>query len=55
MNFVPTSVFLTRGWPAQVPAEVVRGALRHAGVQLNLVQVSSILPPKCKIVSREAV
>ena len=53
-GLVPTRVFLTKGvgrhryW-----LKSFEEALGQAGVaQQNLVQVSSILPPKCKIISR---
>jgi arginine decarboxylase len=55
MNLVPTAVFLTKGVGRhKYQLKSFEQALRKAGVaQQNLVQVSSILPPKCKIVSRE--
>ena len=38
----------------RIPTHLVEEALRKAGVaQQNLVQVSSILPPKCKVVSKD--
>jgi len=53
-NMIPTRLFLTRGvgrhryW-----LKSFEEALRNAGVaQQNLVQVSSIVPPKCKIISQ---
>ncbi len=53
-NLVPTRVFLTKGVGRNVyKLKSFEEALRNAGVaQQNLVQVSSILPPKCKVVSR---
>jgi arginine decarboxylase len=54
-NLVPTKVFLTKGvgWD-KYQLKSFEQALRKAGVaQQNLVQVSSILPSKCKIISRE--
>ncbi len=56
MNFVPTSVFLTKGVGRhKYRLKSFEEALRHAGVaHINLVQVSSILPPKCKVVSRDS-
>ena len=54
MDMVPTKVFLTKGVGRhKYQLKSFEAALRKAGVaQLNLVQVSSILPPKCKIISR---
>jgi arginine decarboxylase len=53
--FVPTRLFLTRG--VGVHREELQSfelALRHAGIQfLNIVSVSSILPPKCDIIPRD--
>ncbi len=55
MNLVPTSVFLTKGLGRhKYQLKSFEQALRAAGVaQQNLVQVSSILPPGCRIISRE--
>ncbi|VAX21190.1 Pyruvoyl-dependent arginine decarboxylase 2 [hydrothermal vent metagenome] len=54
MNLVPKAMFLTNG--VGTHKEELRSfelALRNAGVEkCNLVYVSSILPPKCKIISR---
>ena len=54
-NLVPTKVFLTKGVGRhKYQLKSFEQALRQAGVaQQNLVQVSSILPPRCKIISRE--
>ena len=54
-NRVPTRVFLTKGVGRhKYQLKSFEEALRKAGVaQQNLVQVSSILPPKCRIISRE--
>jgi arginine decarboxylase len=54
-DLVPTKVFLTKGVGRhKYKLKSFEVALRQAGVaQQNLVQVSSILPPKCKIISRE--
>jgi len=54
-DLVPTRVFLTKGIGRhKYKLKSFEQAIRKAGVaQQNLVQVSSILPPKCKIVSRE--
>jgi arginine decarboxylase len=54
-NLVPTHVFLTKGVGRhKYQLKSFEAALKHAGVaQQNLVQVSSILPPKCKIISRK--
>jgi arginine decarboxylase len=53
-DLVPTEVFLTKGVGRhKYQLKSFEAALRQAGVaQQNLVQVSSILPPKCKIISR---
>jgi len=52
---VPTKVFLTKGVGRhKYQLKSFEEALRQAGVaQQNLVQVSSILPPGCEIISRE--
>jgi arginine decarboxylase len=54
-NLVPTKVFLTKGVGRhKYQLKSFEEALRKAGVaQQNLVQVSSILPPRCKVISRE--
>jgi arginine decarboxylase len=55
MHFVPSKMFLTRG--VGVHKHELRSfelALRDAGIErCNLVHVSSILPPRCKIISRK--
>jgi len=53
---VPTKMFLTKGVGRhKYKLKSFEEALRDAGVaQQNLVTVSSILPPKCKIISRDA-
>ncbi len=55
MNLIPHSIFLTKG--VGVHKEKLASfelALRKAGMaHLNLVSVSSIFPPDCKIVSKE--
>ena len=55
-ELVPTRVFLTKGVGRhKYRLKSFEMALRQAGVaQQNLVQVSSILPPECKIISKEA-
>jgi arginine decarboxylase len=55
LNLVPTRVFLTKGVGRhKYQLKSFEEALRKAGVaQQNLVQVSSILPPRCKIISKE--
>lgn len=52
---VPTKMFLTKGVGRhKYQLNSFEMALRQAGVaHLNLVTVSSILPPKCKIISKE--
>lgn len=54
-SLVPTKAFLTKGVGRhKYQLKSFEEALRQAGVaQQNLVQVSSILPPKCKIISRD--
>ena len=54
-NLVPTKAFLTKGVGRhKYQLKSFEEALRKAGVaQQNLVQVSSILPPRCKIISRD--
>lgn len=55
MHFVPSKMFLTRG--VGVHKHELRSfelALRDAGIEkCNLVMVSSILPPRCKIIPRK--
>ena len=53
---VPSRVFFTRGvGKHQHNLESFEAALRDAGIaQCNLVKVSSIFPPGCKILSRNA-
>jgi arginine decarboxylase len=55
INLVPTKVFLTKGLGRhKYKLKSFEEALRKAGMaQQNLVQVSSIMPPKCKMISRE--
>ena len=55
INLLPTKVFLTKGVGRhKYRLKSFEEALRVAGVaQQNLVQVSSILPTKCKMISRE--
>jgi arginine decarboxylase len=55
VNRVPTRVFLTKGVGRhKYQLKSFEEALRKAGVaQQNLVQVSSILPPRCKPISRQ--
>lgn len=52
---VPKKVFLTKGvGKHQEKLESFEAALRNAGIaKYNLVRVSSILPPNCKIISPE--
>ena len=54
-DLLPTKVFLTKGVGRhKYRLKSFEEALRVAGVaQQNLVQVSSILPSKCKVISRE--
>lgn len=54
MNLVPKKMFLTRGIGYhKYKLKSFEDALREAGVaQQNLVSVSSILPPRCRIISR---
>jgi arginine decarboxylase len=54
-DLVPTKVFLTKGVGRhKYRLKSFEQALRQAGVaQQNLVQVSSILPSKCKVISRD--
>lgn len=54
LDLVPARMFLTKGVGRhKYKLKSFEEALRDAGVaQQNLVQVSSILPPYCKIVSR---
>ncbi len=53
--FVPSKVFLTKGvGQDKFRLKSFEEALRSAGVaQLNLVQVSSIFPPNCKLIPKK--
>lgn len=53
--FVPTKMFFTRGkGMAREKLTSFEAALRNAGISpLNLVQVSSIFPPYCRVITRE--
>ncbi|HEV3024581.1 MAG TPA: arginine decarboxylase, pyruvoyl-dependent, partial [Pirellulales bacterium] len=53
--FVPQKAFFTKGVGRHKDElQSFEAALREAGIEhLNLVTVSSILPPRCKIVARE--
>lgn len=55
MNLVPKKVFFTSGVGRHTEyLESFEVALRNAGIEkYNLVTVSSILPPQCRIVSKE--
>jgi arginine decarboxylase len=55
-DFIPTKVFFTRGVGVnRNKLQSFEGALRKAGIaHLNLVQVSSIMPPDARIISRAA-
>lgn len=54
IDFIPKRIFLTRGLGVNKDRLAsFESALRDAGVEkCNLVAVSSILPPKCKIITR---
>ncbi len=54
-SLVPTRMFLTKGVGRSIyQLKSFEDALRQAGVaQQNLVSVSSILPPKCKVVPKD--
>jgi arginine decarboxylase len=54
-HMVPSRVFLTKGvGKHRFQLNSFEIALRQAGVaQQNVVEVSSILPPRCKVISRE--
>ncbi|NQU09698.1 arginine decarboxylase, pyruvoyl-dependent [bacterium] len=55
MHFVPTRAFLTKGVGTHKhELRSFEMALRGAGIEkCNLVTVSSILPPRCRIISRK--
>lgn len=55
MMFVPKGVFFTKGvGKSRDYLSSFESALRNAGIaQFNIVSVSSILPPSCKIISKE--
>lgn len=54
-SMVPTKMFLTKGVGRSIyQLKSFEDALRQAGVaQQNLVSVSSILPPKCRVIPKE--
>jgi arginine decarboxylase len=54
--FVPTRVFLTKGKGiSRERLTSLESALRDAGIsRFNIVRVSSIFPPRCKLVKRES-
>ena len=54
MSIVPSKMFFTKGVGShKYKLRSYELALRDAGIEkFNLVQVSSILPPECKVVSR---
>ncbi len=54
-NIIPRYLFFTRGVGiAEDKLTSFEDALRDAGIQmLNLVKVSSIIPPKCRVIDRE--
>jgi arginine decarboxylase len=54
-NFVPKEVFLTRGVGfSRERLASFEQALQDANIShLNLVEVSSILPPRCKVISKQ--
>jgi arginine decarboxylase len=56
MNMVPKKVFLTKGvGKDKEKLTSFERALRNAGIaQFNLVSISSIFPPKCKLISRKS-
>jgi len=56
MNFVPQELFLTKGKGVHKEKLVsFEMALRDAGIaEFNLVRVSSIFPPNCKIITPQA-
>lgn len=55
VDFVPSKIFFTKGvGNHKEELHSFELALRDAGIEkFNLVQVSSILPPQCKIISRQ--
>lgn len=55
MSIIPTKVFFTKGMGVHKDKLVsFEMALRDAGIEkCNLVHVSSIVPPECKLISRE--
>lgn len=55
MNYVPSRIFFTKGVGAHKDRLAsFELALRNAGIEkCNLVYVSSILPPNCKIISKD--
>ncbi|MEM2954906.1 MAG: arginine decarboxylase, pyruvoyl-dependent [Candidatus Nanoarchaeia archaeon] len=54
-SYIPQKVFFTKGvGKHKSQLQSFEAALRDAGIQIcNLVSVSSILPPNCKVISRE--
>ncbi|MGB9675484.1 MAG: pyruvoyl-dependent arginine decarboxylase, partial [Candidatus Nanoarchaeia archaeon] len=54
-SYIPQKVFFTKGVGKHFnQLQSFEAALRDAGIQMcNLVSVSSILPPNCKIIPKE--
>ncbi|MEM3245207.1 MAG: arginine decarboxylase, pyruvoyl-dependent [Candidatus Micrarchaeaceae archaeon] len=54
-SMIPNELFFTKGsGSAENMLESFEHALREAGIEkFNLVKVSSIIPPNCKIISKE--
>ena len=54
VDFVPQKLFLTKGVGfSKEKLASFEQALQNAGIShLNLVEVSSIFPPKCKVISK---
>ena len=55
MNFIPNQMFFTKGVGIHKDRLAsFEAALRDAGIEKsNLVYVSSIFPPNCKIISKD--
>lgn len=56
MNMVPKKVFVTKGVGRdKEKLTSFERALRNAGIaQFNLVSISSIIPPNCRVISKKA-
>src|SRR4051812_9418058 len=55
LGFVPSHIFFARGVGVHsIQRVAVQRAMQQAGVnELNLVKVTSVIPPKCEVITAE--